>query len=778
MTITKTSTTPHAEAIWKVADELRRRPEVMNVGSLLLACRAKGIPITVDDLVVVLSRFERHTDHFVPRSVAEFIAKLIKPYSPTSILDPWAGMGFLPIPLNELLKPKRYEAYSKNHGHVEVWKQLEGTAGIKLHEADALVALAKSSDDFDAAISCPPWGLRAIQSVTVHIDGKDEEIKDDYGHLLILEACRHLTERGVAVFIVFGGFFFASGRPGKVRHALERMGIRVTAAIELPAGTFSPLTAITTHIVMLERSQSDTLFTGSFSTDEKHQEALLRNLKDRKEGKSASLGRIVPIESFRGFTPIDLAERVVEQARRMGLVPYPFSEVVGELNCPPSSKDFDGFEEAPNAVYLPQMASTAATTSQDALPEKLKSYYQLVLKPEVADAEFVAGLLNTSFGQLWRDSIRTGETIPQIGQGMLEASTMFLPPRKSRGLQGRVIETQHAISRLRSELNELEQQLWRKPGTVEKIESSLKAVNREERLEEWIDTLPFPLASILWVCMTQGGSENDQKTRMVQFFEALAEFLAILHLSAFSAHPTLWPDIKQKLGVTLKEGNFSFRFATFGLWTRVCESLFAELRRLQNSEEELCFEVYKTRSRDVLEMISSKQLVSIFQTTNKIRNRKTGHTGAIGGAGDREVNEQLRQLIAKVREVFGTTWESYELILPGESRFRSGVFQYSTRRIMGTRTPFAIDTVEVAEAMEDGYLHFKSPDEKRGLRLLPLVKIMPSPKTEENACYFFSSEDKEGHRFLSYHYHAESEVTHSFDDVANALSSLSFENGN
>jgi hypothetical protein len=447
------------------------------------------------------------------------------------------------------------------------------------------------------------------------------------------------------------------------------------------------------------------------------------------------------------------------------------------LNVPPSSKDFAGFDEVPNSVYLPQMASTAATTSQDALPEKLKSYYQLVVRPEVADAAFVAGLLNTAFGQLWRDSIRTGETIPRIGQGLLELSTIYLPPHKSRELQGRVVETQHAIYRLRSELNELEQQLWRKPGTVEKIDSSLKAVNREERLEEWIDTLPFPLASILWVCLTQGGSENDQKTRMVQFFEALAEFLAIIHLSAFSAHSTLWPEIKQKLDGTLKEGNFSFRLATFGLWTRVCESLFAELRRLQNSDEEVCFEVYKTRNRDVLEMISSKKLVSIFQTTNKIRNRKTGHTGAIGGASDREVNEQLRQLMAQVREIFGTTWESYELLLPGESRYKSGSFQYSVRRIMGTRTPFAIDTVEVTEAMEDGHLHFKSPDEKRSLRLLPLVKIMPSPKTEENACYFFSSEGKEGHRFLSYHYQAESDVTISFDDVAKALNSLAFESG-
>ncbi len=771
------------EAIWRIADTLRGR-EFTSLGSFVSECKAQGMAMTVNDLEFLVSRapmssrFRIGPDHFVPRNVADFLAKLLTPYSPRSILDPWAGMGFLPITLNELLKPKQYEVFSATQSHLEVWRQIEGTAGITLNETDGLTALEKSSDVFDAAVSCPPWGLHAKQSVRVRIDGKDEEIKDDYGHLLILEACGHLAEGGVGIFIVYGGFFLASGRSGKVRHALERIGIRVTAAIELPAGTFSPLTAITTHIVILERSAADTLFTGSFSADEKHQEALLRNLKDRKEGKSTSLGRIVSVETFRGFTPIDLAERVVEQAQRMGLVAYPFSEVCAELNSPPSSKDFDGFEEVPNAVYLPQMASTAATTRQDALPEKLKSYYQLVLKPEIADAEFVAGLLNTSFGQLWRDAIRTGETIPRIGQGMLEASTIFLPPPKSRELQGRVVDTQHSISQLRSELNELEQQLWRKPGTVEKIESSLKAVNREERLEGWIDTLPFPLASILWVCMTQGGSENDQKTRTIQFFEALAEFLAILHLSAFSAHPTLWPDIKQRLGVTLKEGRLSFRFATFGLWARVCESLFAELRRLQHSEEELCFEIYKTRSRDVLEMISSKQLVSIFQTTNKIRNRKTGHTGAIGGVGDREVNEQLRQLIAKVREIFGTTWESYELILPGESRFRSGVFQYSARRIMGTRTPFAIDHVEVTEAMEDGYLHFKSPDEKRGLRLLPLVKIMPSPKTEENACYFFCSEDKEGHRFLSYHYHAESEVTHSFDDVANALSSLSFENGN
>ena len=190
------------DRIWKIADTLRGR-EFTGLGSLVSECKDQGIAMTVNDLAFMVSRasmssrFRLQPDHFVPQGVADFIAKLIKPYSPTSILDPWAGMGFLPIPLNELLKPKRYDAYSQNHGHAEVWRQLEGTAGITLHETDALVALADSSDTFGAAVSCPPWGLRANQSVTVRIGDKDEEIKEDYGHLLILEACRHLTERGV-----------------------------------------------------------------------------------------------------------------------------------------------------------------------------------------------------------------------------------------------------------------------------------------------------------------------------------------------------------------------------------------------------------------------------------------------------------------------------------------------------------------------------------------------------------------------------------------------------
>jgi hypothetical protein len=275
------------------------------------------------------------------------------------------------------------------------------------------------------------------------------------------------------------------------------------------------------------------VFTAKYAPDSKYQRELLKNLAVRSEGKSPSLGRLVLADTFRGFSAVEFTERVQEQSRRMGLLPYPFDEVVLELNTPPSSSRFDGFPEKPNAVYLPQMASTHATTSQEFLSGKLKSYFQIVLNPEVADAGFVAWLLNTQFGQLWRDSLRTGETIPRIGKKLLEEATFYLPPANLRNIQRRVVDCHRAISSLKNELNEIEVTLWTRPASIDKVQAALHMVNREDRFEDWIDTLPFPLASILWVCHTQTGSYREQYERKIHFFEALSEFLAILHLSAF-----------------------------------------------------------------------------------------------------------------------------------------------------------------------------------------------------------------------------------------------------
>jgi hypothetical protein len=47
--------------------------------------------------------------------------------------------------------------------------------------------------------------------------------------------------------------------------------------------------------------------------------------------------------------------------------------------------------------------------------------------------------------------------------------------------------------------------------------------------------------------------------------------------------------------------------------------------------------------------------------------------------------------------------------------------------------------------------------------LLPLIKILPSPRTEENACYYYSRRDSNKVRYLTYHFGADSERERSTD---------------
>ncbi|MGZ0174946.1 MAG: hypothetical protein ACKVHE_36075, partial [Planctomycetales bacterium] len=287
-----------------------------------------------------------------------------------------------------------------------------------------------------------------------------------------------------------------------------------------------------------------------------------------------------------------------------------------------------------------------------------------------------------------------------------------------------------------------------------------------------LDSLPFPLASILWSCHTQSGSLKEQYERKIHFFEAFSEFLGIVYLSVFSVNAAVWSELQKKVAGALQHGNLSLDRATFGTWKAVVEILSAHARQMMSKDENLVFELFKTRNRDLLNALLSKKIVSLFQQTNKIRNDWQGHTGIVPDRDAKKVNDTLERHIETVREVLGVVWEGYELLIPGNCKLKSGEFIYSVRKVMGTRTPFPILSVSVSEAMEDGHLYLKSPDESRGLKLLPLIKVMPSPRTEENACYFYNRRQAEGIRFLSYYFEADAEVVADFDDVAIALTEL------
>src|SRR5690606_3793893 len=105
-----------------------------------------------------------------------------------------------------------------------------------------------------------------------------------------------------------------------------------------------------------------------------------------------------------------------------------------------------------------------------------------------------------------------------------------------------------------------------------------------------------PLSSILraW----QATPSSDFKTKydhLLNFFEAVAEFLSLILLSAFESNQALFESHSQKLSESMKESKLSFQKATFGTWKLVVEYLGKQTRKLLKDGQEdrkLCMEMF------------------------------------------------------------------------------------------------------------------------------------------------------------------------------------------
>jgi hypothetical protein len=356
--------------------------------------------------------------------------------------------------------------------------------------------------------------------------------------------------------------------------------------------------------------------------------------------------------------------------------------------------------------------------------------------------------------------------------------------------QEEFVQADADIVRLTAELQELRDKIWTRPQRLKEHVRALAAFGgretaqsapaesgvREEPLHLWLENLPFPLASVLWRYHASGRSNRDRYELLLQFLEAVTEYLAIVFLSAFQNSELLFANLRSELVDILKRNRVTYDPSSFGTWRTVVEYLAKRGRTMINGkpeDREACMALFCTRDTEVLSSLFSSKLVSTLGGANALRNSRIGHHGAVSDQLASEWHETLLPLLADVRAVFGIRWCRYELLQPLSCEVLEGAYQYEARRLMGSRAPFEKVQRHTSDRLVTDQLYVMSSDMGRAFKLLPLVKVGPTPVKEPNSCFFFNRRENGKLKFISYHYEQKPELVEDFPDARDALDMLS-----
>ena len=601
---------PENEKLWEVLSKLRG-VELDSPEELATLLQKENVHLSAHDLItsgyILATRFRRPVGNFfINEWLAAVFAALISGVSPKTLCDPWAGIGILLKFLQEASRSKEAIAITLNRSEHALGSVL--VPDVDWRCGDPLQFLCNANKELDVVASILPMGVRTTKPQKIALpSGEAIELIDDLGHLILIASSLRLSSSGVGLFVVSPSFFVS---PRSVFRKLSELGLGAQAAFALPPGTFAPYTNISTYLTVIQRKPSAQMFAAQLSADTNTNREIIHNFQQKIEGASVELGRFVACESFTGITAIRTAEKLALASRNFGAPSVSLGELATAITLGRTDSSFV-FQQQENAIFVPLIGKSNVMESLDDLTLKKQNYAQVVIDRARSYARFVASFLNSDLGKELREASKSGTYIPKLNKQTLQRLLVFVPDLSTQQrmleIETNITAENNTVMALQNELTELRRELWANPNAASHVKQQLgKLATRlagevkqhtSENLEQWFETLPFPLASILraW----QATPSQDYKTKyehLLHFFEATAEFISVILLSAFGSNEALFEPHKSKLKEAMAKQNQSFIRPTFGTWKLVIEYLGKQTRQLLSENEKRSVDVSDRRA--------------------------------------------------------------------------------------------------------------------------------------------------------------------------------------
>lgn len=443
-------------------------------------------------------------------------------------------------------------------------------------------------------------------------------------HLSIAEKICEMNTSNYIV-LTFAGNITTSSQGRKWLGELEKKGIYVCAVIDIPAGIYKPITMIESRLIFFSKSRTEEIFLAKLMYEE-DAEAIIDNFIYHKNSlKTERIGKWFAKKEYQDFSEYENQNRKIRLGKKLSksyngdLVRI--KDICVKIDAP-KKEGFD--EECEAAVYIPKLGKTKAVTRITEFDIKGQNYFRVVVDQEKIIPGFLAFVLNTEAGIELRLRAMSGATIPFLNsKNVLDISI----PLPSLEIQTEILKLDSELNQIVQESNKLREKLKQTPASYKSIRKEIKDINnRGDKFEQWIESLPYPVATILK--RYQVATDDAHKQEMLlYFYEAYSIFEAAILVGAYGKYSD------EKTESMDVDASF-FEKASFGSWVKMDRAISKSIRkRLDNKETmDKILECFCTEDRTVINAICNNDICNVLQGACDNRNSWKGHSGITGEA--------------------------------------------------------------------------------------------------------------------------------------------------
>ncbi|WP_295094510.1 hypothetical protein [Ruminococcus sp.] len=567
-------------------------------------------------------------------------------------------------------------------------------------------------------------------------------------HLSIAEKAFGMNTDSYIV-LTFAGNITTSSQGRKWIGKLEDKGIYVNAIIDMIPGVYKPITLIESRILFFAKTKSDDIFLAKIRENEDVETVIDNFVSHRNSSKAERLGEWFVRGEFPDFSAYENHNRKKRLEQKLSksyngeLVRI--EELCNKLDAPRK----DGFkEECEAAVYIPKLGKTDVVTRIAEFDIKAQNYYRLIVDQDKIIPGFLAFILNTEAGIELRLRAMSGATIPFLNSTNILDIEVPLPLLT---FQTEILKLDSELNQIAQESNKLRERLKQTPASYKTIRRDIKNINnRGDKFEQWIELLPYPIATILKRYQVAEDDVHKQEM-LLYFFEAYSIFEAAILIGAYGNYSDEENDAMDV------DASF-FEKASFGSWVRMNRALSKSIRkRLDNKDTmDRILECFCTDDRTVINALCNNDICNILQGASDNRNSWRGHSGITGESIYADHVRILEDDLNRFQDRIQDTYEKIQLIRPLSLKHKDGEF-INTVEVLTGSNPIFKKCEFVGEALDESKLYIRMLDTNKVFEIPPFLLMKNSPADIKNACYFYSRLEGANTKYISYHFEGQPE---------------------